>query len=158
MPRLQELFADLGDDGATTYLQSGNVLFRSATPREELTRTIAREIRREFGLEIAVVLRTKSELGATVAGNSFAERQSDPTKLHVTFLATAPRRDLVAALEQNRFEPDEFRVTRKAVYMHCPHGYGRSKLSNTFFEEALGVVATTRNWRTVTALAELAGA
>jgi uncharacterized protein (DUF1697 family) len=42
------------------------------------------------------------------------------------------------------------------VYLHCPQGYGRSKLSNAFFEKQLGVAATTRNWRTVTTLAELA--
>ena len=111
-----------------------------------------------FGLDVSVILRTRSELGATIKANSFAGRQSDPTKLHVTFLATAPGRERVAALEEKRFEPDEFFVKRDAVYLHCPHGYGQSKLSNAFFEQQLGVVGTTRNWRTVTVLAELAAA
>jgi len=158
MPDLRELFAELGHYDVETYLQSGNVLFRSATPRGELTQAIESGIRRRFGLDVSVILRTRSELGATIKANSFAGRQSDPTKLHVTFLATAPGRERVAALEEKRFEPDEFFVKRDAVYLHCPHGYGQSKLSNAFFEQQLGVVGTTRNWRTVTALAELAAA
>ena len=68
--------------------------------------------------------------------------------------ADAPDRGRVQALAEKRFEPDEFRVTQDAVYLHCPNGYGRSKLSNAFFEKHLGVAATTRNWRTVTTLAE----
>ena len=158
MPHLRELFDELGCDDVTTYLQSGNVLFRSAVPRDELTQSLERGIRDRFGFEITVLLRTKSELRATVARNEFADRQPDPTKLHVSFLAAAPQRKLAAAVEKEHFEPDEFRVTRDAVYLHCPSGYGRSKLSNAFFEKELGVVATTRNWRTVTALAELANA
>jgi uncharacterized protein (DUF1697 family) len=156
MPQLRELFDELGYENVTTYLQSGNVLFRSPAPRDELTREIERAIRGRFGLDITVLLRTKSELRATVARNVFADRQSDPTKLHATFLAAAPQRKRATALEQQRFEPDEFRVMRDVVYLHCPRGYGRSKLSNAFFEKQLDVVATTRNWRTVTALAELA--
>jgi uncharacterized protein (DUF1697 family) len=158
MRDLRGLFVELGHADVETYLQSGNVLFRSPAPRRELTQAIAAGIRGRFGLDVSVILRTRSELRTTVEGNGFAGRQSDPTKLHVTFLATAPRPERVAALETKRFEPDEFRVTRGAVYLHCPQGYGRSKLSNAFFEQQLGVVGTTRNWRTVTALAELAGA
>jgi uncharacterized protein (DUF1697 family) len=156
MAQLRELFEELGHDDVTTYLQSGNVVFRSSMRRDELQQAVERAIRGRFGFDIRVLLRTKSELRATVAGNSFADRQPDPTKLHVTFLAAAPQRKLAAALEEQHFEPDEFRVKRNAVYLHCPHGYGRSKLSNALFEKELGVVATTRNWRTVTALAELA--
>ncbi|TAM38706.1 MAG: DUF1697 domain-containing protein, partial [Burkholderiaceae bacterium] len=39
--------------------------------------------------------------------------------------------------------------------LHCPHGYGKTKLNNSYFERALGVTATTRNWRTVLALQQL---
>jgi uncharacterized protein (DUF1697 family) len=44
------------------------------------------------------------------------------------------------------------------VYLHLPHGYGRTKLDNAFFERKLGAAATTRSWRTVRSLAELSGA
>jgi len=47
---------------------------------------------------------------------------------------------------------------RPGGYLHCPNGYGRTKLQNAFLERQLSVAATTRNWKTVTALAELAKA
>ena len=155
MPDLRALVADLGAEDVTTYVQSGNVLFRSALARSELVRRIEDEIRTRFGLEVNVVLRTKAELAQVIAGNPFAARERDPTRMHVTFLATAPDRRRVVELTRQQFEPDDFHVTRAAVYLHTPHGYGRSKLSNAFFEKQLGVRATTRNWRTVTTLAEL---
>ncbi len=155
MAALRELFSDLGAEDVATYVQSGNVVFRSARSRAALTKAIEGEIRKRFGLDVTVVLRTKAELAKLVAGNPF-EKQSDPTKLHVSFLVQAPERGRTRELEKQEFEPDEFRVTRDAVYLHCPKGYGRSKLSNAFFEKQLGVRATTRNWRTVATLAEMA--
>lgn len=41
------------------------------------------------------------------------------------------------------------------MYLFCPNGYGRTKLSNAFFERKLKVPATTRNWKTVTALHDM---
>ena len=43
------------------------------------------------------------------------------------------------------------------IYLKLPHGYGRTKLNNAWFERKLGTAATTRNWRTVLALAAMAG-
>jgi uncharacterized protein (DUF1697 family) len=43
------------------------------------------------------------------------------------------------------------------VYLKLPHGYGRTRLNNALFERKLGTAATTRNWRTVLSLAEMAG-
>ncbi len=53
-------------------------------------------------------------------------------------------------------DKDEFIICGKEIYLFCPNGYGRTKFSNTFFERKLGVSATTRNWKTVKALCEMA--
>jgi uncharacterized protein (DUF1697 family) len=158
MAALKELFADLGAEDVETYVQSGNVLFRSSGARDELVRAVETEIEKRLGLQVTVLLRTDAELAKLVADNPFAEGEPDPVKLHVTFLAERPDRSRTAALDEEQFAPDRFRVTRDAVYLHCPNGYGRSKLSNAYFEKQLRVAATTRNWRTVTTLAERAGA
>jgi uncharacterized protein (DUF1697 family) len=152
---LRGLMAEIGAEDVQTYVQSGNVVFRSALARAELVRRIERELSARLGVEADVVLYTKAELARIVAGNPFVDDESEPTRLHVTFLAQAPERGRMADLESEEFEPDRFHVTRAAVYLHTPKGYGRSKLSNTYFERKLGVRATTRNWRTVTTLAEL---
>jgi uncharacterized protein (DUF1697 family) len=155
MAELKELFTDLGAANPTTYVQSGNVVFRGSGSRPAFARKVERELQKRLGLEVTVLLRTQSELAKLVEASPFSKRESDPTRLHVTFLAERAKRDRIDALEDKRFEPDEFEVVGDAVYLYCPNGYGRSKLSNAFFEKQLGVAATTRNWRTVTALAKL---
>jgi uncharacterized protein (DUF1697 family) len=159
MADLRSLFAALGAEDVATYVQSGNVVFKSRSANaSQLVEAIEKRIARELGLDVTVVLRTQAQLAKVAAGNPFAERQDEPRKLLVTFLAEAADRSRVRGLDAKQFEPDEFRVVGKEVYLHCPHGYGRTKLSNAFFEQALRVRATTRNWRTVTKLAELAAA
>jgi uncharacterized protein (DUF1697 family) len=50
---------------------------------------------------------------------------------------------------------DQFRVRSPEIYLYCPNGYGRTRLSNTAIEKLLAVEATTRNWKTVNTLAEM---
>ena len=159
MPDLRALFEALGAGDVETYVQSGTVVFKSAVESpHELTRAIEERIARGLGLDVAVVLRTNAELEQLVARNPFAEAEPDHMKLHVTFLAERPDRERAGALAAQDFAPDELRVSRDDVYLHCPNGYGRSKLRNPSILKQLGVAATTRNWRTVTKLAELARA
>jgi uncharacterized protein (DUF1697 family) len=156
MADLRALIEELGAEDVRTYVQSGNVVFRSALSRAELAKAVPKEIHDRLGLDLVVVFLTRAELARVATGNPFASAQSDPLRLHVTFLAERPQAARVRELGKVEFPPDEFAVESTAVYLHCPQGYGRSKLSNAFFEKQLGVAATTRNWRTVTTLAELA--
>ena len=154
MADLRELFAALRCESVSTYVQSGNVVFTSSKTAAQLTSAIEKRITADLGLDIAVLLRTKAQIAKVQAGNPF--EASEPAALHVTFLADTPDRGRVRALDPDRSPPDEFRVAGREVYLHCPNGYGRSKLTNAYFEKQLGVAATTRNWRTVTELARLA--
>jgi uncharacterized protein (DUF1697 family) len=158
MDDLRALVHALGGDDVQTYVQSGNVVFKSSAPTAELASGIERGIQRKLGLDVTAMVRTKEQLAQVVRGNPFARRGTASTELHVTFLEHDPDPDRVAQLGERRFEPDRFAVVGADVYLHCPNGYGRSKLSNAFFERQLGVPATTRNWKTVTTLATLASA
>jgi uncharacterized protein (DUF1697 family) len=157
MPDLRALFGALGAQDVSTYVQSGNVVFKSPEGPAELRAAAEEHIKRDLGLDVTVLLRTRTELAAIVADNPFARDEREPTTLHVTFLAEAPDAERARELDPTASDPDEFRIVGRDVYLHCPNGYGRSKLSNAFFERRLGVAATTRNWRTVTTLAELSG-
>ena len=79
----------------------------------------------------------------------------DLSRLHVTMLAEVPDPDKVIKIEKDPFLPDEFWVSGKEVYLFCPNGYGRTKLTNTFFETRLKTNATTRNWKTIQTLLQL---
>jgi uncharacterized protein (DUF1697 family) len=155
MPDLRDLLVALGCEDIATYVQSGNAVFRSRADPAELAGTIEDRIRHDLGLGVTVVMRTGSQLAEVARANPYAEEQNDPTKLLVTFLAETPARARVRALDPGAFAPDEFRVAGREVYLHCPNGYGRTKLSNAFFERQLEVAGTTRNWKTVRKLAEL---
>jgi uncharacterized protein (DUF1697 family) len=51
---------------------------------------------------------------------------------------------------------EEYSISGKETFLFLPNGYGRTKLSNNFFEKKPGVSATTRNWRTVNVLMGMA--
>ena len=156
MADLRRVFGALGHTDAQTYLQSGNVIFSSASEASSrLVEDIERSLARDLGVTVTVLLRTADELAQIVANNPFLGRETDPTKLHVTFLADAPGRDGSSQLETPGAQPDELALVGREVYVHCPNGYGRTKLNNAFLEKRLGVPATTRNWRTVTTLRDL---
>jgi uncharacterized protein (DUF1697 family) len=158
MTDLRTLVEGLGGEDVSTYVQSGNVVFKSSEGAVDLTRGIEKHIKRDLGLDVTVLVRTKAQLKKMLADNPFVGGGTDPKKLHVTFLADAPDRDRVRKVEAKQFDPDEFQVAGLEIYLHCPAGYGRSKLSNAYFEKQLDVPATTRNWNTVTKLAELMSA
>src|SRR5215210_6222258 len=158
MADLRELFAAVGAEDVTTYVQSGNVVCKSRDGAAELAAAVEKEIGRRLGLDVTVLVRTKAEVAKVLRGNPFLKAGEEPATLHVTFLAEMPPRARVGKLDPERGGGDRFRVVGRDVYLHCPNGYGRSKLTNAYFEKELGVGATTRNWKTVTKLAELAGA
>lgn len=158
MTDLRSLLTDLGGQDVRTYLQSGNAVFGHATTDlAHLARAVEDGLAGS-GVSSKVLLRTGEELADVLAGNPYLSREPDPVKLHVTFLAEAPDAERVEQLPTPAGETAVFHLAGKEVYLHCPDGYGRTKLTNSFFESRLGVVATTRNWRTVTALTELTAA
>lgn len=159
MADLRRLVADLGHEDVKTYLQSGNVVFGSSVrDAEALARGIEQALAGELGVTVPVLVRSGRELAAVAGGNPYADREDDPTRLLVAFLATAPKKSVVSGLTVPGGENVSFTVTGREVFLHYPDGgYGRSKFTNTYLEKHLGVVATTRNWRSVRALAELTG-
>lgn len=159
MSDLRALLTGLGCHDVQTYLQSGNAVFaadQAPTEQNTLAQAIEQALA-ELGVSSRVLLRTGVQLAGVLAGNPFLDREADPTKLHVTFLADAPAADRSRQLEVPAGETASLHLHDKEVYLHCPDGYGRTKLTNSFLESRLATVATTRNWRTVIALTELAG-
>ncbi|HET6683633.1 MAG TPA: DUF1697 domain-containing protein [Gaiella sp.] len=155
MAELRALAERLGAEDVRTYVQSGNVVFRSSQAADVLAAELHEAIQERFGLDIAVVVRTGAQLAKIAARNPFAGPGVEDRTLHVAFLAETPSRARIRELDPGFAAPDVLRVVGRHVYLHYPNGYGRTKLTNTVLERRLGVAATTRNWRTVTALAEL---
>jgi uncharacterized protein (DUF1697 family) len=156
MPELKSLFASMGLEDVSTYIQSGNVVFSSPTDdAQALALAIEERIAEAFGLGTTVLLRTPAELAEIASSNPYLRREADLSKLHVVFLNAPPEADAVAELDPARSPPDEFAVQGREIYLHLPNGAGRSKLTIDYFEKRLGVRATARNWKTLTKLLEL---
>jgi uncharacterized protein (DUF1697 family) len=155
MPRLREIVEALPATDVSTYVQSGNVVFRCAVrSAKKVEQALEKALQDEAALDVRVMVRTPAQLAKLVESCPFASRCDDPTKLHVTFLGQKPEKARVDDIDREAFLPDEWAVDGQEIFLFCPDGYGRSKLSNAYFERKLKVAGTTRNWRTVTTLAE----
>jgi uncharacterized protein (DUF1697 family) len=159
MARLRELLEGLGYGEVRTHLQSGNAVFTAAgTPPERVAHELERALVDELGLAAKVLVRTQAELERVVAENPLLDLASDHARLLVTFLSDAPDREVIGGLALADFEPDVFAFGEREIYVWYPDGVRATRLSNAFWERRLGVVATGRNWNTVTRLLELVGA
>jgi uncharacterized protein (DUF1697 family) len=141
-----------------TYIQSGNVVFDTGEiDQTKIIKLIEEGLTRSLGGDVRVILRDKRNIKKILESNPFLnQRNLDPNKLYVTFLCEAATGLGVPNLPLPNNNGDEFMIYDKEVYLFCPNGYGKTKFTNTFFEKKLRVSATTRNWKTVHALYEIA--
>jgi len=152
MPTLREIVESLGHTDVETYLQSGNVVFTPKGKGDHAAR-LSEAIAGETGHEVAVVLRTGAELAQVVKANPYAV--TDPTRVVVAFLAERLPLETLGLDELERYAPDELTLHGRELYVSVPNGQGRSKLMEALVKRSFPTTVTVRNWRTVTALAEL---
>ena len=158
MDRLREVCSEMGLKNVRTYVQSGNVVFEGQGSATRWSQALERGLAGETRLPVTVIVRTAAEIAKVLAENPFQNsKEIDTTRLHVTFLADAPAKSRVEALGKVKAGVDRFRWVGKQIYLHCPDGYGRTKLSNSVIEKILSLRATTRNWNTVNKLHDMCG-
>lgn len=158
MDALRALCESMGLRNPQTYIQSGNVIFKTSERNlGQLAKGIQDGIARKFGFRPEVILRTSAELREAIARNPFAKRRGiEPSKLLVTFLAGNPGSDARASVMQLRTDPEEVRLIGRELYIYFPNGQGRSKLSWAIIERTLKTPGTGRNWNSVTKMLEIA--
>jgi uncharacterized protein (DUF1697 family) len=156
MAELRASLADAGFEDVRTYLQSGNVLLTSKAKPEAVARECERLISSRFGLDIAVVVRTRAELAKVVRRDPLGDVAVNPKRYQVSFLASKLARETVRKLEAAAVAEERLVVAGREVYAWHPEGVARSRLWTLLAGRGLGVTATARNWSTVTSLLELA--
>lgn len=159
MKDLKELFQAFGYDKVQTFIQSGNVIFKTANTKTnlEMAKEIEIAILQNFGFEVPVIVLSANELKIALSENPFlADKNKTIESLHLTFLKELPPSLKVKEIEQFACSPDQFKISNKTVFIYCAGKYHKSKLTNNFFENKLKVQATTRNWKTVLKLLDLA--
>ena len=156
MPALRKALEEAGFTNVQTYLQSGNVVLESGANPEAVRRKVEQLIAKQFGLEIAVVVRTRAQLAAVAKRNPHAKLATEPKRYQVTFLSKKLPAKVVRELEQAAAPDERVVVAGREVYAWHPKTIARSKLWSKLAGQGLGVTATSRNWTTVEALLELA--
>ncbi len=158
MDDLKKRFKKLGFVDVKTYIQSGNIIFKSdSCETKSLEHQITQMLFEGFGFKIATIVMKIDFLKQIIERNPL---KNDPVReysfLHVTFLNSPPDFSNKQVIIEKKQAEEEIWFSERAIYIYCPGGYGKTKLTNNFLESKLKVVATTRNWKTTTKLFSIA--
>jgi uncharacterized protein (DUF1697 family) len=160
MADLRALVEGLGHEGVRTHLQSGQVVFTAAHGDEEsLAAELSAAIERHFGFGVDVIVRDHAYLKRIVEACPYPADELEPKQLHVTYFSAPVTSERFAEIDPGAYQPEEFRLGDRALYLYAPNGLGRSKLAEHLARPRItkGVVATSRNWNTAVKLVELTG-
>jgi uncharacterized protein (DUF1697 family) len=157
MDALKKMLDSMGFQNVETYIQSGNVFLES---EEENAASIGFKIKQEiakvFGYDVPVVMVSKTDLVLCFKNNPFLkEKDCDIKKLYVAFISKELTAAAINDLKISNFKPDEAAIDSNRIYIKYAIGAGKTNLDQKYIEKKLNVVATIRNWNTVTKLLEM---
>ena len=155
MSDLRELLESDGYEDVRTHLQSGNVVLSSPLSPRKLEVALERLLRKQFGFEVRVLVRTRAELKKVIDRDPLGDVATNGSRYLVSFLSKQLPAKTARELEAADIAPERVVVAGREIYGWHPTGVQRSKLARLLSDDRLGVTATTRNWNTVTKLLEL---
>jgi uncharacterized protein (DUF1697 family) len=157
MDALRALYESLKLDSPRTYVQSGNVIFRTKEKNSAaLAKKIQSAIERKFGFRPEVILRTTGEMRTAIAASPFAGRNLEPGKTVMTFLAGDARLEAANELLALKNFPEELHLLGRELHIYFPDGIGKSKLPWPKIEKLLATPGTARNWNSLTRMMAMA--
>lgn len=162
MAELKQLFESMGLYEVKTYIQSGNVVFKSNEEEEVLCNKIEHEINSVLGFSVTVMLRTSEELEQIITNLPFSEEEiskaamsTEVETLYVALLTKAPLQEKAELLEAYKGQEDKYEIIGREVFLLFNNKSIRnSKLPNNL--NKLDVPNTVRNWKTINKLASMA--
>src|SRR5690349_7144732 len=118
MPALRTLVEGLGYEDVSTYIQSGNLILSASDSGSVVGNKIAKAIKKEFGYDVSVIVRSRAQLQKIVKGNPFAGKAKDPGHLHMVFLAAKPAAAKVKDLTGADWGDEQVAVKGTEAYLH----------------------------------------
>ena len=140
----------------TTYLQSGNLVFESEIEsNEELENLLVEIIKEHYGYDIKVKVYDASGFQDSYIKNPFLKVEEIDTKklYYIHVLGQADRITFDAIKTKGNFSEEMFLIDN-TIYVYYSNGYGRSKVTGSFFEKNLKLFVTARNNNTMKNLLE----
>ncbi|WP_272490741.1 DUF1697 domain-containing protein [Mesobacterium pallidum] len=143
MAALKEAAVNLGWRNVQSYIASGNLVFEA--DGDGLAEALEVAIAHRFGFDVPVLVLEAAEMRAARDDCPFAP--ADDRHVHAAFLFAdaAPDMDL---FDKWKAPGDGFAQQGRVAWLHCPGGFGRSKLAERF-EKLAGAPLTARNLATV---------
>jgi len=157
MAQLKLLCESIGFAVVSTYIQTGNVFFRSSDTSAVLQQQLEQALLAEFDFKVSVSIRTLEALELVQANLPFKDIDllQDSSKLMVSFLSDIAPGNAKELLQPYLHSSERLQLSGTELYLHCPYGYGKTKLTNNLIEKKLGLNATTRNWKTLLKVCQL---
>ncbi len=118
MARLRRLYERLGFEDVQSYIQSGNVTYRSPIDGPDRSAEVEAAITAEFGWAIRVLERTHADLARLMADDPFPT--ADPAHRHVMFLFGPLSDDVVREYATVVAGDDEARLVGTEMHLLCP--------------------------------------
>ena len=151
MAGLRSKLVGEGYSDVVTVLASGNVIVSTESARpDEVAGAMQRLLSNEFGVDVPCVVRTVNQVRGVLERNPLQEVVSDPSRYLVNFLSEEPDPEVVGALLEEDHSPEAITIEGAEAYVWTPDGIKAMTLSHAYLERRLGVVATARNWNTMT--------
>lgn len=151
MALLREMFSSMGFGNVTTYIQTGNVVFHSGlTDPEAIGRSVEESVKKTFGFEVAVIIRTRGQLEALVRQNPFGGRDREPYMLYVTFFQKPLSAELQKKITELTNDYEFYQFQNGELFSLIDKKTDQKVLfSNNYVEKLAGTPGTTRNWNSV---------
>lgn len=153
MDALKTMLENIGFQNVRTYLQSGNVFVDSEEDASKVGFMIKQEIFKVFGHEVPTIVITKEDLELCFKNNPYLkEKEVDTKKLYVAFVSITLKSENINDLKISQFKPDEAAIDGNRIFIKYDVGAGKTRFDQKYIEKKLNVIATIRNWNTVTNL------
>ena len=154
MALLRELAEAQGLGRVRTYVASGNIVFESDADEDELETLLESAVAARFGFNVDIIVRSAARWRVYAEANPFREESARAANLVMMTIGRQAATDADVERLRARASLNE-RVERAsdAIWVWFGNGAGRSKIGAG---PAKGVW-TTRNSRTVAALARMLG-
>ncbi|KAF1301532.1 DUF1697 domain-containing protein [Candidatus Enterococcus willemsii] len=157
MSELQQLLQENGYPGAKTYLHTGNILLKSDQTREQIAKDIHQLILTHIGPDLSVIVRTPEEIKEVLLHSPFKEPDYNQKRIFFSLLSGEPLSEGIQSIQDKIADTDEILVIiQRTAYMYIPGNATRSKLSNNLLEKKGKIVATSRNYNTLSRMLALA--
>jgi len=152
MKELKSLYESIGFLNVSSYIQSGNLVFTSEEQNKlELQTKIQQAIANHYGFEVPVLVLSSENISSALKGLPFTSLtpELNGSQTLFSFLSNRVEEESLELFLPYLSPSENLHINKNIVYLHCPDGYGKTKVTNNLVEKKLNVTATTRNWKTV---------